>query len=164
MRSQIKTGNNARLTILAPINGCAGSLRKTFCFCGMNPPGSIRMARVRTIGRNMRPISRIMATWAAFTRNTNLAWKATRPRFFISCRRDSTTRTFPLRPAGAATFNGAKGPDNETFAYVNHQGAANSISTKYSQVFLSGDLQQFCGPHGLGQRRQGKPKSDCGHQ
>ncbi|OHB60667.1 MAG: hypothetical protein A2167_04650 [Planctomycetes bacterium RBG_13_46_10] len=40
-------------------------------------------------------------------------------------------------------FEWGKGPDNETFAYVNHQGSANKISTKYQKYFYPATFNNF---------------------
>lgn len=40
-------------------------------------------------------------------------------------------------------FEWGKSPDNETFAYVNHEGSANSIATKYEKYFYPATFNNF---------------------
>ena len=49
----------------------------------------------------------------------------------------------PTQVGWGGYFQWGKGPDNETFAYVNHQGAANSISGKYSKYFYPATFNNF---------------------
>ena len=49
----------------------------------------------------------------------------------------------PTQAGWGGYFQWGKGPDNATFAYVNHQGAANSISTKYSKYFYPATFNNF---------------------
>lgn len=49
----------------------------------------------------------------------------------------------PVQVGWGGYFEWGKGPDNETLAYVNHQGTANNISAKYEKYFYPATFNNF---------------------